>query len=145
MTLHIKHAGVWKEPEVHVKHAGVWKRAEVFVKKAGAWVQVAFTIAHSLSPTSKTESTTSNPRTLAGSVISTVTGGTVTSRTWGFTGQAGGTWTIATGAGTGSVTIRCAASAESLPSTASLYCDAVVGGVTYRKSIPVSYTWQSFA
>jgi hypothetical protein len=145
MTLHIKHAGVWKEPEVHVKHGGVWKRAEVFVKKAGAWVQVAFTVVHSLSPTSMSASSTSNPKTLAGSVVSTATGGTITSRTWGFTGQTRGTWTIASGQGTGSVTISCSASADNLASTADLYCDAVVGGVTYRTSIPVSYTWLSFA
>lgn len=142
MTFHIKQAGSWKEAEVHVKHAGVWKRAEVWVKQSGIWKLAAAVASHVLSPATQSKSSAAASSFFA--VSSQVTGGTVTSRSWGLVSSDGGTWSFSapTGANTN---INVAAVPGGTTVTATVYCDAVVGGVTYRATGTYSFTNTSFS
>lgn len=140
MTFHIKHSGAWKEAEVHIKHSGSWKRAEVFVKQGGVWKQAALTVVHELSPQGASASGGSPDYSIQ--LQSSVTGGTPSSRTWGILSSTSGFWTIS---GSGSVVDLNVTGAEPLnEAIVTVYCDAVVGGTTYRAVTTFSYQNTSF-
>lgn len=144
MPISVKQAGTWKEAEVHVKHSGVWKRAEVWVKQSGAWKlagEIAAAIVHTLSPSIQNKSSTTGADSFA--VSSSVTGGTPSSYSWGFESTVEGTWAISapTSANTN---INVSAVPGTTTATAVVYCDAVVGGVTYRATGTYNYTNTSF-
>lgn len=141
MPMSIKHSGVWKEAEVHVKHSGIWKRAEVWVKQSGIWKLAAEVVSHLLSPATQSKSGTAASSFFA--VSSQVTGGTVTSRSWGLVSATDGSWTFSapTSANTN---INVSAVPGTTTATAEVYCDAVVNGVTYRATGIYNYTNTSF-
>jgi hypothetical protein len=70
----------------------------------------------------------------------TVTGGTPTAFSWGYSATNHGTWTISAGQGTASCTATVSAMSTHT-ANASLYCDVTVGGNVYRTAIcALSYT-----
>lgn len=140
MPMSIKHGGVWKEAEVHVKHSGVWKRAEVWVKQSGIWKLSAAVVSHVMSPA--TESIVGFGSSGSIPVSSVVTGGTVSSRSWGLVSSDGGSWAFSSN--TANVNILISDVPASTTVTATIYCDAVVSGVTYRATGTYSFTNTSF-
>lgn len=65
----------------------------------------------------------------------TVNGGTPSSYNWYFTSATGGTFTINAGQGTNQATPRVTGVADPGSASAVLWCDVVVGGVTYSQRI----------
>lgn len=137
MSLHINDGGTWKTAEFWLNDQGTWKRPQVWVNDLGTWKIVETpTTAVSISPVSRSESTTNTSFTFASCVV-TVTGGTATSYTWGFTNAAGGTWTVNSGQGGAAASARVTGALDT--ATADFYCDVVVGGQTFRVSSSHEY------
>jgi len=140
MPTHVKHGGTWKDGEIYAKQGGAWKRGELWVKQGGTWKLGDEVVVHTLSPANSVASGASADYNL--NILSSVTGGTVSSRTWGLLSPFGGVWAIS---GSGSSVNLAISSAESLTeATVTIYCDAVVDGITYRATTLVTYTNTSF-
>lgn len=139
MPFHVKHSGAWKVPEISVKHSGSWKPAEYWVKQSGTWKLVQPIAEAEVTPTSKTATQNSSSHTFAGNIVGTVSrsGASVS---WDFVDTSGGTWSIATGQNTATVTIRVTGVSTFVPALATLRFKAVFGSNTYIASIPVSYS-----
>lgn len=135
MTFHVKQDGVWKEPEVHVKHEGAWKRAEVWTKVDGVWKQAAQTVVHIVYPVDPSSSGEADFYSVM--LTSDVTGGSPSSRTWGILSDFGGFWTISPSGANATVNVSDVGSISS--ASATIYCDAVVGGVTFRSQTTITY------
>jgi len=140
MPTHVKHGGTWKDGEIYAKHGGAWKRGELWVKQAGTWKLGDEVVVHVLSPANSVASA-ANPDYSVG-ILSSLTGGTVTSRTWGLISPFGGSWSIS-GSGS-SVTLNINLAEPFTEASVTIYCDAVVDGITYRAQTLATYTNTSF-
>ena len=92
----------------------------------------------SMSPGTQSASGTLAAKTFAAETI-TVSGGTASSYTWGFTDSINGSWTINSGQGTATAAPRVASVPSGEEATTTVYCDVVVGGVTHRRTANLSY------
>lgn len=137
MTFNIRDGGTWKTASPYVRDGGVWKQPEVYVRDGGTWKLVHSPVSVSVSPSSRSWSAFADNYTFPACTVS-VSGGTATSYTWGFTDQFGGTWAISSGQNTVSAAAR--VTAVSSMATATLYCDVVVNGQTYRVNVPHDYS-----
>lgn len=99
------------------------------------------TVSHLITPSTQNKIGVTSSSFFA--LSSGVSGGTVTSRSWGFLSISDGSWafTNPTGANTN---INVSAVPGTTTATAEVYCDAVVGGVTYRATGTYNYTNTSF-
>ena len=93
----------------------------------------------SIAPASQSLSGSVSSQTFNNEVI-TVTGGTPSSYTWGFISPTGGSWTINSGQGTASAAARVTTVVAGEVADATLYCDVVINGVTYRRTAQLTYS-----
>jgi hypothetical protein len=96
-----------------------------------------------LSPASQFTSTSLSSSTFNATTAS-VQNGTPSSYSWGFTNASGGTCSIVGGQGTASATPQVSGVWANTVASATLYCDVVIGGTTYRGTAPLSHSNEPF-
>lgn len=143
MAFKVKSGGSWATATPWVKHAGTWKKPKVFVKQGGVWKTVhAGVITVALSPVSQDLSGSASSRTFSTTTAS-ATGGTPSSYTWGILNASGGTWAFASQSGA-TATPQVSNVPTSSFASATVYCDMVIDGTTYRATADLSYSTGGF-
>lgn len=64
----------------------------------------------------------------------------ITSYSWGVASSSGGTFSVASGQGTATATFQVTSVASDSTATATVYCDMVISGTTYRGYATLSHT-----
>lgn len=130
---------------------GAWSALSIETEEGATGLSISMALgaaqglATSIAPASQSDSGTSTSYVFS-AVTFTIGAGEASSYTWSFNGLTGsGGWTVISGQGTETATAEVTDATSGQTSTANMQCSAVVNGITYTLSVPLSYECEAFS